>query len=88
MFRLTRKLKSVKATLKAFNFRAFSGLHERVVAARQALCQAQSAVLNSPSNPILRENEKSCLKNYHDLAVVEEGFLKQKSRVLFFFLDN
>ena len=81
MFRLTRKLKSVKATLKAFNFRSFSGLHERVVAARQALCQAQSAVLNSPSNPMLRENEKSCLKNYHDLAVAEEGFLKQKSRV-------
>ena len=51
------------------------------MAARQALCQAQSAVLNSPSNPMLRENEKSCLKNYHDLAVAEEGFLKQKSRV-------
>ena len=51
------------------------------MAAREALCQAQSAVLNSPSNPMLGENQISCLKNYHDLAVAEEGFLKQKSRV-------
>ena len=81
MFRLTRKLKGVKAILKALNFRSFGRLHDRVVAAREALCQAQSAVLNSSSNPMLGENEKSCLKNYHDLAIAEEGFLKQKSRV-------
>ena len=81
MFRLTRKLKGVKAILKAFNFRSFGNLHERVVAAREALCQAQSAMLNCPSNPMLGEIEKSCLKNYHDLAIAEEGFLKQKSRV-------
>ena len=81
MFRLTRKLKCVKAILKAFNFRSFGRLHDRVVAAREALRQAQSAVLNSPSNPMLGENEKSCLKNYHDLAIAAEGFLKQKSRV-------
>ena len=81
MFRLTRKLKGVKVILKAFNFRSFGRLHERVVAAREALYQAQSALLNSPSNPILGENEKSCLKNYHDLAIAEEGFLKQKSRI-------
>ena len=81
MFRLTRKLKGVKAILKAFNFRSFGRLHERVVAAREALYQAQSALLNNPSNPMLGENEKSWLKNYHDLAIAEEGFLKQKSRI-------
>ena len=80
MFKLTRKLKKVKAILKAFNFRSFGRLHERVVASREALCQAQSAVLNIPSNHMLGENEKSCLKIYHDLAMAEEGFLKQKSR--------
>ena len=81
MFKLTRKLKGVKAILKAFNFRSFGRLHERVMEAREALSQAQSAMLYSPSNPMLGENEKSCLKNYHDLAIAEEGFLKQKSRV-------
>ena len=81
MFRLTRKPKAVKAILKAFNFRSFGRLHERVVAAGEALSQAPYVVLNSPSNPMLGENEKSCLKIYHDLAIAEEGFLKQKSRV-------
>ena len=81
MFRLTRKLKGVKAILKAFNSRSFGRLHDRVEAARETLSQAQSAILNNPSIPMLGENEKSCLKNYHDLAIAEEGFLKQKSRV-------
>ena len=38
-------------------------------------------MLNSPSNPTLIDNEKKCLKAYHDLAYAKEGFLKQKSRV-------
>ena len=77
MFRLTRKLKGVKAILKAFNSRSFGRLHEHVEAARETLSQAQSAVLNNPSIPMQGENEKSCLKNYHDLAIAEEGFLNQ-----------
>ena len=81
MYRLTRKLKSVKATLKAFNFHSFGKLREHVEDARESLNQAQSALLNSPSDPMLIENEKKCLKTYHDLAYAEEGFLKQKSRV-------
>ena len=43
--------------------------------------QAQTAVLNNPSDPALMGNERKCLKIYHDLAYAEEGFLKQKSRV-------
>ena len=81
MYRLTRKLKRVKAILKAFNFHSFGKLRERVVDARETLNKAQSALLNSPSNPMLIDNEKKCLKAYHDLAYAEEGFLKQKSRV-------
>ena len=81
MYRLTRKLKRVKAILKAFNFHSFGKLRERVVDARETLNQAQSALLNNPSNPMLIDNEKKCLKAYHDLAYAKEGFLKQKSRV-------
>ena len=69
MFKLTHKLKSVKAILKAFNFRSFGKLHDRVVAAKEALCKAQSVVLNSPTNPVLGEIEKCCLKSYHDLFI-------------------
>ena len=81
MYRLTQKLKRVKASLKAFNFHSFGMLGERVVEARKTLEQAQTIVLNNPTDPMLMDNERKCLKMYHDLAYAEEGFLKQKSRV-------
>ena len=81
MYRLTRKLKSVKAALKAFNFHSFAKLHDRVVDAKENLKQAQFALLNNPYDTLLVENEKKCLKAFHDLACAEEGFLKQKSRI-------
>ena len=58
MYRLTRKLKSVKATLKAFNFHSFAKLRERVVDAKESLNQAQYALLNSPFDPLLVDNER------------------------------
>ena len=81
MYRLTRKLKSVKAALKAFNFHSFAKLHDRVVDAKENLKQAQFALLNNSYDSLLVENEKKCLKAFHDLACAEEGFLKQKSRI-------
>ena len=53
VFRLTRKLKSVKAALKAFNFHIFSKLRERVVDAKASLNQAQYELLNNPYDPLL-----------------------------------
>ena len=81
MYRLSQKLKRVKASLKMFNFHSFGKLHERVEDARETLKMAQSAILNNPSDTMLMDNERKCLKIYHDLASAEEGFLKQKSRV-------
>ena len=81
MYRLTRKLKSVKAALKAFNLHSFAKLRERVVEAKETLIQAQSALLHNPHDLYLVDNEKRCLKIFQDLACAEEGFLKQKARV-------
>ena len=81
MYRLTHKLKSVKAALKAFNLHSFAKFRDRVVDVKENLNQAQSALLNNPYDSILVENEKRCLKAFHDLACAEEGFLKQKSRI-------
>ena len=71
----------MKAALKAFNFHSFAKLHDRVVDAKENLKQAQFTLLNNPYDTLLIENEKKCLKAFHDLACVEEGFLKQKSRI-------
>ena len=73
MYRLSRKLKSVKAILKAFNFHSFAKLRERVVDARETLNQAQSSLLSNSTDPLMVDNEKRCLKAYHDLACAEEG---------------
>ena len=82
MYRLTQKMKRVKASLRGLNFHTFGKLRERVVEARENLNLAQNAVLISPSDHLLVENERKSLKRYHDLAYAEEGFLKQKSRVV------
>ena len=81
MYRLTRKLRNVKSRLKAFNFQVFDNIQEKVVESRETLYRAQSELLSNPNDSGLVENEKICLKNLHELARDEEGFLKQKSRI-------
>ena len=81
MSRLTQKLRSVKNRLKAFNFHVFANVQEKVVEARGNLSRAQADLLSNPNDSGLVRNEKICLKNLHELARAEEGFLKQKSRI-------
>ena len=81
MYRLTRKLRSVKNRLKSFNFHVFSNVQEKVEEARGTLYRAQTDLLTNPNDPGLVLNEKICMKNFHELARAEEGFLKQKSRI-------
>ena len=88
MYRLTRKLRNVKSRLKAFNFQVFDNIQEKVVESRETLYRAQSELLSNPNDSGLVENEKICLKNLHELARDEEGFLKQKSRIQWFKLGD
>ena len=81
MYRVTRKLRSVKTHLKAFNFHEFVNVREKVVEARKALHRTKDALLVNPDDFGLVDNEKVCLKKFHDLPLAEEGFLKQKSRI-------
>ena len=81
MYRLTRKLRSMKNRLKAFNFQVFANVQEKVVEARETLYRAQADLLSNPSDTSLVGIEQECLKNFHDLARAKEGFLKQKSRI-------
>ena len=81
MYRLTRKLRSVKNCLKAFNFHVFANVQEKVVEARGTLYHAQADLLSNPNDSGLVRNEKICLKNFHELVRAEEEFLKQKSRI-------
>ena len=88
MYKLTKKHRCVKTRLKAFNFHVFANVREKVVEDREALHRAQVALLGNPNDTGLVGNVKVCLKNFHDLALVEEGFLKQKSRIQWLKLGN
>ena len=78
---MSRKLKNVKACLKSFNFHTFSNLQGKVVQARADLAHSQAALLDNPTDPGLVRNESLHLKVFYDLAIAEEGMLKQKSRI-------
>ena len=55
---------------------------------RDALLHAQAALLGNPNDPSRVENEKVCLRIFYDLALDEEGFLKQKSRIQWLMLGD
>ena len=66
MYRLTRKLNCVKASLKAFNFHEFANIREKVVEAREALHRVQADILVNPNDSDLVGIEKVCLKKFHE----------------------
>ena len=56
-------------------------IFERGLLKLEALRRAQADLLVNPNDSDLVGIEKVYLKNFHDLAMAEEGFLKQKSRI-------
>ena len=48
MYRLTRKLRSVKNRLKVFNLQVFSNVQEKIVEAIETLYRAQADLLSNP----------------------------------------
>lgn len=80
MFTLSKKLKYLKGTIRSFNKENYSGLEKRVAQAAHHLKACQDNLLASPSSH-LAELEKEAHKIWYELALAEERFLCQKSRV-------
>ena len=70
-----------ESSSKKFQLSWFANIREKVVEAREALHCAQADMLVNPNDFDLVRIEKVCLKKFHDLALAEEGFLKQKSKI-------
>ena len=81
MFTLSKKLKFLKGTIRTFNREHYSGLEKRVVQAAQNLKTCQNNLLAAPSS-YLAGLEKEAHRSWAELALAEERFLCQKSRVL------
>ncbi|KAG7588439.1 Reverse transcriptase domain [Arabidopsis suecica] len=80
MFCFSKKLKLLKRVIKDLNKEHFSDLEIRVKEAHSRLTQSQYNLLANPS-PILAELEKKAHKDWLTLAMAEEKFLFQRSRV-------
>ena len=80
MFRLAKMLKALKSPMRTLLIKQ-GNIHRRVTRAREALDEIQCAIDKDPLNAQLKEKEVTCLKTFHDAALDEEMFLKQKSKI-------
>ncbi|VVB12377.1 unnamed protein product [Arabis nemorensis] len=80
MFSLSKKLKLLKPVIKDINRRHFSGPGNRVKEAHSSLLECQQNLLSNPSIA-MAAREKHAHKTWLELALAEEKFLHQRSRV-------
>lgn len=81
MFRLCTKLKGLKPELKIFNSKHYGSINSKVAQAREDLTRLQLLHLQDPSNSDLANAEKESLKVFTHFTLMEEAYLKQKSRI-------
>lgn len=80
MFVVSKKLKMLKGPIRTLHRNNYSGIEKRVADAALALSKRQEDFLAAPS-PALAELEKIAHKQWMELAVAEEKFFQQRSRV-------
>lgn len=80
MFRFSKKLKALKPILKSLSRRNLSNLSIRVAEAFTFLCEKQETTLYDPTPNAIGEENQAFLE-WDALADLEEGFLKQKSKL-------
>lgn len=80
MFRFSKKLKALKPIIKTLSRNKLSHLSTRVHEAHTVLCEKHKATLNDPSSEAILD-ETQAYTTWEKLADLEEGFLKQKSKL-------
>lgn len=80
MFIISKKLKLLKGTIRNFNRDNYSGIERRVSEAAAALAICQQNFLSNPTTA-LADLEKEAHSSWMKLALAEEKFLYQRSRV-------
>ncbi|KAF8075646.1 hypothetical protein N665_1074s0002 [Sinapis alba] len=78
MFR--QKLKSLKYAMQEMNINHYGDLQTQTQNSFENLCLCQEQALSDPSHASFRAAEEAS-KRWHHLALVEEKFLMQKSRI-------
>ena len=79
MFRFSKKLKCLKPILKSLGRSTLHNLTMRVDEAYITLCEKQKITLETATSQAIAE-ENQAHTQWHSLAVLEEGYLQQKSK--------
>ncbi|GKD76561.1 RNA-directed DNA polymerase, eukaryota, reverse transcriptase zinc-binding domain protein [Tanacetum coccineum] len=80
MFRMVKKLKSLKPFLNRLNWKN-GNLFEKVVSLKTKLHEVQSKIEKDPTNQVLRTEGIEALKEYQEAVEDEEKLLRQKAKV-------
>lgn len=80
MFRFSKKLKALKPVLKSLSRKRLNQISSRVEDAYTSLCEKQTSTLEDPSPEAIAEENQAYI-HWDTLADLEEGFLKQKSKL-------
>ena len=80
MFKLHRKMKNLKKSLKTFNMCRYGNIFEKVKEKKRELVELQLLNLSSITDGSIMI-ERSLTLELHELLVDEESFFKQKSRI-------
>lgn len=80
MYRFHRKLKLLKPILRGLNRSKFGNIPQRTREAFDVLCEKQKAALEQPC-PSAFEEVAEATTTWNHWAVIEESFLRQKSRI-------
>ncbi|XP_019093270.1 PREDICTED: uncharacterized protein LOC109129468 [Camelina sativa] len=80
MLKLSKRLKELKPVIREFSRENYSNLEKRVREAYDRLITCQQSLLSDPSPPRILQESKAH-QTWCTLALAEESFLRQKSRI-------
>ncbi|KAB5531981.1 hypothetical protein DKX38_018651 [Salix brachista] len=88
MFKLTSKLRKVKARLSNWHRHHQSDIKGRVAQAKEIWDEAQTMVDREPHSATAKNKERDAAKQYQQLSLDEESYYKQKSRIQWLMLGD
>ncbi|KAG7543595.1 Reverse transcriptase zinc-binding domain [Arabidopsis thaliana x Arabidopsis arenosa] len=80
MYRLSKKLKDLKPTIRQMGKKLLGDISIRTKAAYRSLCALQEVTMANPTSQSV-DAETEAYEKWKRLAEIEEGYLKQKSKL-------
>ncbi|XP_077240354.1 uncharacterized protein LOC143881251 [Tasmannia lanceolata] len=81
MFRVVKKLKAVKESIKTWNRNIFGRVDNQLPIAKLDLDNIQTQLASDPANSLLKSKEFEAKQNVVSLSNLEESLLRQKARI-------